>query len=358
MRAALTVNSAQAVLILCFLALATTLPLLLLPVGQAAPFTTAASIVSLALFHTLTAAGVVGVLAALYWRARDRLQSDRTISWSLALTLPFLVLVLTGPAPGDSEAAVFAVLLAALAPLVMLSAMADRARQQRLAFRQGQQEMAGAVLEHSARGERARIARELHDIVAHHISMVSVQAETARLTTPGLPEVGARQLKVIGDTARSALMEMRQLLGVLRQDVDGDVSERAPQPTLDGLADLLDQAREATGSGTRLLLRGKPLPVDPSVQLVAYRIVQEALTNARRHAAGAAVDVELRYDAATLSLRIRDNGPGPNRYLSDTGHGLTGMRERAAAVGGSLTTGAAVGGGFFVEAMLPASGYQ
>jgi signal transduction histidine kinase len=245
-----------------------------------------------------------------------------------------------------------------------------------------------------ARGERARIARELHDVVAHHISMIAVQAETARLTTPGLPAAGAQRFTEIGDTARAGLTEMRRLLGVLREDAEeagATVADRHPQPGLPQLAELVDAARDVSGTAARLIVSGPVAEFDPGVELAAYRIVQEALTNARRHAPGAAVDVELRYADDALRLRIRDNGPGPARRADGTaagpvpgttdggghapagaagepppaggdraappaggGHGLPGMRERALAVGGSLRTGAAPGGGFVVEAVLPA----
>jgi signal transduction histidine kinase len=227
--------------------------------------------------------------------------------------------------------------------------------------RSARQDIAGTLLEHTARGERARIARELHDVVAHHISMVAVQAETARLTTPGMPPVGAERLRAIGDTARTALTEMRRLLGVLREEAQGDLPDRRPQPGLAQLNELLDDARTASGTAVRLILHGRSLRLDPVVQLASYRIVQEALTNARRHAPGAAVDVELEYGPDWLGLRIRDNGPGPPSVTPSPspaadlaqGHGLAGMQERAAAVGGELRTGAAPGGGFLVEARLP-----
>jgi signal transduction histidine kinase len=160
------------------------------------------------------------------------------------------------------------------------------------ASRAAQQALAGSLLEASARGERARIVRELHDVVAHHISLVAVQAETARLATPGLPSLGAQRLSAIGDTARAALGEMRRLLGVLREDVPETVAQRQPAPGLRELLALLDEAREATGTGIRLILRGSPVELDPGVELAVHRIVQEALTNSRRHAPGAAVDVE------------------------------------------------------------------
>jgi nitrate/nitrite-specific signal transduction histidine kinase len=141
---------------------------------------------------------------------------------------------------------------------------------------------------------------------------------------------------------------------------------RQPQPGLRQLNELLDEARDASGAGLRLIVSGPPAELDPGVELAAYRIVQEALTNSRRHAPGAAVDVELRYADDALRMRIRDNGPGPpiappagsavNGATNSgySGHGLLGMRERAAAVGGELRTGPASGGGFLIEARLPA----
>ena len=170
-----------------------------------------------------------------------------------------------------------------------------------------------------------------------------------------MPAAGAQRLSAIGDTARSALTEMRRLLGVLREDTrEDDLAGRQPQPGLQQLAELLDATRDASGAGARLIIRGRLPGLDPGVELAAYRIIQEALTNTRRHAPGAAVDVELHHTGETLALRIRDNGPGPPPAVPDDGHGLAGMRERAAAVGGQLRTGEAPGGGFLVTARLPA----
>jgi signal transduction histidine kinase len=233
--------------------------------------------------------------------------------------------------------------------------IARRARREAVAHSAARQVIAGSLLEHTARGERARISRELHDVVAHHISMIAVQAESARLTTPGMPAAGAQRFSAIGDTARSALTEMRRLLGVLREDArDDDAVGRQPQPGLRQLTELLDMSRDASGAGARLIVRGRLPSLDPGVELAAYRIVQEALTNARRHAPGAAVDVELHHTGDVLAVRIRDNGPGPPVAMPDGGHGLAGMRERATAAGGELRTGAAPGGGFLVTARLPA----
>nr|WP_208329398.1 sensor histidine kinase [Streptomyces sp. 846.5] len=337
-------------LLLCLLTLAGTLPLALPRPDLSAATVTLAVVLSLVPFHTLTGAAACAQLVALYRLGRSGAQPAAAV-----LALPFLALALSDPA--DTPTRVLTVLLATLAPTAAWAGAAQRARDEALESSAARQVVVGTLLEHTARGERARIARELHDVVAHHISMISVQAETARLTTPGLPAAGAQRLSAIGDTARAALTEMRRLLGVLREDAGTETAaapaERRPQPGLGQLNDLLDDARDAAGTGTRLILRGLPDRLDPGVELAAYRIVQEALTNARRHAPGAAVDVELHYTDESLRLRIRDNGPGPAPEPAVGGHGLLGMRERAAAVGGELRTGPAPGGGFLVETVLP-----
>ncbi len=354
--------------LLALVSLATTMPLgfLWARPAWAAVIMSAASIVSLAGFQTLTVAGLIAQLTGAY-----RLGRRGSPLLSAALSLPFLILALS--ASSGSAARIPALLLASLGPAAALAGSARRAQRDAIEHSAAREAIAGTLLEHTARGERARISRELHDVVAHHISMIAVQAETARLTTPGMPAAGAQRLSSIGDTARAALTEMRRLLGVLREDTETGVADRQPQPGLRQLNELLDAAREASGTGTRLILHGAPVTLDPGVELAAYRIIQEALTNARRHAPGAAVDVELHYADDRLQLLIRDNGPGPPAAASapdatrpgaagpggvrpDGGHGLLGMRERAAAVGGVLSTGEAAGGGFLVSASLPGKG--
>ena len=343
-------------LVLALISLATTVPLgfLWARPAWAAVIMSAASIVSLAGFQTLTVAGLIAQLAGAY-----RLGRRGSPLLSAALCLPFLILALT--TSSGSAVRIPALLLASLGPAAALAGSARRAQRDAIEHSAAREAIAGTLVEHTARGERARISRELHDVVAHHISMIAVQAETARLTTPGMPAAGAQRLSSIGDTARAALTEMRRLLGVLREDTETGVADRQPQPGLRQLNELLDAAREASGTGTRLILHGTPVTLDPGVELAAYRIIQEALTNARRHAPGAAVDVELHYADDQLQLLIRDNGPGPPKALPpeappDGGHGLLGMRERAAAVGGELSTGEAAGGGFLVYATLPGKG--
>ena len=383
----------QSVLVLCLLALGSTLPLAFLRPAAAAVAITAASAASLAIFGILPIAGLAAQLIAAY-----RLGRNGSQLLAAGLALPFLALALAGPA--GTEVRVLTVLLASLVPAAAGAGIARRARAEATAHGAAQQNVAGALLEHMARGERARITRELHDVVAHHISMVAVQAETARLATAGMPPAGAQRLLAIGDTARAALTEMRRLLGVLREDAQTGAADRRPQPGLRQLNELLDEARDAAETGIRLIVSGPVTTLDPGVELAAYRIVQEALTNSRRHAPGAAADVELHYTGDSLRVRIRDNGPGPpvpalngplgGGPLGDGplrggplgvgalgggppgggplgvgapgggppggGHGVLGMQERAAAVGGTLRTAAAPGGGFLVEAWLPGKG--
>jgi signal transduction histidine kinase len=272
-----------------------------------------------------TAAVLVAQACALYLLA-ERFRA----SVMLLVGVPFVLLLLA------SEPSLYLVLLLASSIAALGLGRSRRLTGQVTAVRADQ-----AVLE-----ERARIARELHDVVAHHVSTIAIQADTARLTTPGLPPAGAEKLEAIAHTARDAMTEMRRILGVLRTEP----GVRAPQPGLDGLGDLLEAAR-SSGTPVRLELEGRVAPLAPGVELTAYRIVQESLTNARRHAPGAAVEVSLHYGADSLRVRVSDDGPGPG--ADGEGHGLLGMRERVATVGGSLTTGPADGGGFLVEARLP-----
>jgi signal transduction histidine kinase len=341
------------VLVMALLALAGTVPPAFLSAGAGAVAVSAASVLSLAVFRTFTAGGAVALVWALYRSAAGPPQGGALpLGAAVALAAPFPLVALLDPRLGG-EAAVLALLAASAAPAAVWAGAARAARAEARAQSAARQVGARSLLEHTARGERARIARELHDVVAHHISMIAVQAETARLTTPGMPAAGAQRLSAIGDTARAGLTEMRRLLGVLRQDADAEVAERRPQPGLQQLVELVDEARKASGAGVRLIVSGPAAPLDPGVELAAFRIVQEALTNVRRHAPGSAVDVELRYGAEVLRLRVRDNGPGPAGGRRPGGHGLLGMRERATAAGGSLRSGPAPGGGFLVEAALP-----
>jgi signal transduction histidine kinase len=202
----------------------------------------------------------------------------------------------------------------------------------------------------AAEAERNRISRELHDVVAHNVSVIAVQAGAARLTSQERPAQGAETLALIERTARSTLAELRTLLGILRR-ADQEGPGREPRPTLAQLDTLVARAREA---GLRLEARveGTLEALPAMVDLSAYRIVQEALTNIMKHAPGAHAHLLVRRTDRAIDLVVVDDGPGAAPTPSG-GQGLIGMRERAALVGGHLTAGPALGGGFRVQAQLP-----
>jgi signal transduction histidine kinase len=201
--------------------------------------------------------------------------------------------------------------------------------------------------------ERNRIARELHDVVAHNVSVIAVQAGAARMTSGGDPELANQTLGLIERTARSTLAELRALLGILRRH-DGEPTGRGPQPTLAQLDVLVAQAREA-GLRVQARVQGDLGGLPATVDLSAYRIVQEALTNVLKHAPGSRVHLLVRRAPGAIDLVVVDDGPGGLPDASG-GQGLIGMRERAALVGGRLSAGPALGGGFRVQARLPVEG--
>jgi signal transduction histidine kinase len=198
--------------------------------------------------------------------------------------------------------------------------------------------------------ERARIARELHDIVAHSISVVTIQTQAVRRRLGPQHQREIDDLRAVEQTAREAMAEMRRLFGVLR--ADDRPASLAPQPGLDQLERLVAGTR-AAGLEVEVAVDGEPAPLPPGVDLAAYRIVQEALTNALRHGRGRRALVRLRYEEAALELVVEDDGRGG--FPSGTGHGLVGMRERVALYGGTLDVGPCRGGGFRVRALLPSA---
>nr|WP_243745334.1 sensor histidine kinase [Streptomyces hainanensis] len=205
--------------------------------------------------------------------------------------------------------------------------------------------------------ERARIARELHDVVAHHMSVITVQADSAPYRIEGVPEPVRAEFAAIADTARQSLAEMRRLLGVLRAENAGGDPELVPQPGLDELGALVESTVRA-GVAARLTVTGEPADLPQAITLNAYRIVQEALANVVRHAPGAAATVRVTVPGDRSALRVEVvNGPAataaPPLETQGTGHGLVGMRERTRLVGGTLETGPTPEGGFRVAAVLP-----
>jgi signal transduction histidine kinase len=234
---------------------------------------------------------------------------------------------------------------------IALDSISSRWRTQRALAAQTKRaelEQAGrAVLE-----ERTRIARELHDVVAHHMSLIAVRAETAPYRLSDLPESARAEFGSISSVAREALTDMRRLLGVLRYDQPGGL---APQPGLSDLPALVEAARRA-GVSVELSVSPALDQLSAGIALCAYRIVQESLSNASQHAPGTPITVSVGRDAAAVVLRVA-NGPGEPAGLPGSerrpGHGLTGMRERVALLGGTLSAGPAPDGGFVVSAVLP-----
>ena len=200
--------------------------------------------------------------------------------------------------------------------------------------------------------ERARIARELHDIVAHSVSVMVLQAGAVRHRLPDALVDEADALQGVEKTGRTALAEMRRLLGAMRRD--GDDLELAPQPGLAGLYALVDEVGGA-GLPVRLHVDGEPFALPQGIDLSAYRIVQEGLTNALKHARASEADVTVSYRPSELRIEVRDNGRG-SATSDGLGHGLVGIRERVKIYGGEMTAGPATGGGFNLSARLPLGG--
>jgi signal transduction histidine kinase len=298
--------------------------------------------------------------------------------------------------PGHSEPydALFQVFIFAAA---MGAGLLSRAMRSSLRTAQQRAERAEAELDRgtarAAAAERARIARELHDVVAHHVSLMAVQAEAAGALLPGRPEEAAHSVSVIGDTARTALTELRRLLGVLRGP--SERLDTAPAASLSELADVLATVRSA-GLPVDFEVSGTPTAVAPGVELAAYRIVQEALTNTLRHSAAERASVTIGYEPGFVTVSVTDAGPRrgaaprltqrgaaprltqrgaagalvtpdrdiaipsadgdggrPGLVAAGPGFGLAGIAERVASCGGSLTVGPTATAGFAVTARLP-----
>jgi len=269
--------------------------------------------------------------------------------WMWALSLIPWWLWLTADIPNWHGPAGSVVVFTAM--VIAVDSIGSRLRAQRFLATQTER----AEVERARRAvleERTRIARELHDVVAHHMSLIAVRAETAPYRLTGLSESAQAEFSSLSEVAREALAEMRRLLGVLRHDQPAAL---APQPQLSDLPALVDAARRA-GAPVEFSAPAALGQVPAGVGVCAYRIVQESLSNASQHAPGAAVSVSVYQDGSAVLLRVA-NGPGgpasPSRSERGPGHGLTGMRERVALLGGSLSAGPAPDGGYVVSAVLP-----
>jgi signal transduction histidine kinase len=201
--------------------------------------------------------------------------------------------------------------------------------------------------------ERARIARELHDVVAHAVSVMVLHVGAVRHKLPDTLADDADALQGVEETGRTALAEMRRLLGAMRRDDDS--LELGPQPSLDSL-DSLAAGVESAGLPVRLHVEGEQFRLPRAIDLSAYRIVQEGLTNALKHARAGHADVTVRYRADELQIEVRDDGPG-SASSDGHGHGLVGIRERVKIYGGEMSAGTAPEGGFVLSARLPLAGY-
>ncbi|HEV2636141.1 MAG TPA: histidine kinase [Actinocrinis sp.] len=207
----------------------------------------------------------------------------------------------------------------------------------------------------AAARERAAIARELHDVIAHHISLIAVRAGTAPYSQPGLPEPARAAFEEIAGQARTALSELRTVLGVLR--AEAGAAEHSPQPCLADLPDLARRMRDA-GTEVSVTVRGRVRALAGSVELCGYRIIQESLTNTGRHAPGSRACVDIDYRDEQLVVTVHDDGAGrPTANecptVGESGFGLIGMRERVAMLHGTMAAGPDPDGGFRVTAQLP-----
>jgi signal transduction histidine kinase len=212
-------------------------------------------------------------------------------------------------------------------------------------------EVAAALAE-----ERGRIARELHDVVAHCVSVMVVQAGVSEALLEGSPDRAREPLREVQKTGRDAISELTRMLGVLRGGPGGSSYELTPQPGTAQLPELVDRLC-ASGLEVHLVSCGEPRPLPPGVDLTVFRIVQESLTNTLRHAGpGARAQVELRYLSEAIEVEVTDDGTGPVSRSGATGHGLIGMAERTTVFGGRIQTGPRPAGGFRVHVVLPLEG--
>ncbi|UFR03102.1 sensor histidine kinase [Streptomyces sp. Go40/10] len=262
--------------------------------------------------------------------------------------------------PGQVAIAVFQTV-----PFALAWVLGDSMRTRRAYFAQLEERASRLEKEREAQAkvavaaERARIARELHDVVAHNVSVMVVQADGAAYVMDAAPDQAKKALETISSTGRQALAEMRRLLGVLRTGEHQESGEYVPQPDVEQIDDLVEQCR-SSGLPVDFKVEGTPRPLPSGVELTAYRIVQEALTNTRKHGGpNAGASVRLVYFDDGLGLLVEDDGKGAPHELYEEGgadgqgHGLIGMRERVGMVGGTLDAGPRPGGGFRISALLP-----
>jgi signal transduction histidine kinase len=311
--------------------------------------------------------GVVGLATAFLL---GNLRDDRQAGIGLAIVLGSIVVVVTNiPGPQSASDLIFIPLRFVVAWVAgyalraraeqaeaaeMRATLAEREREaaeMRATLAEREREAAARV---AVAEERARIARELHDIVAHAMSVMVLQVGAVRHKLPQTLKEDRDALGRVEQAGRAALAEMRRLLGAMRRDGEG--VELGPQPGLDALDSLVEDVSRA-GLPVRLHVDGEPFPLPRAIDLSAYRIVQEGLTNALKHADASHADVTVRYRRDELTLEVADDGTGPGT-TNGHGHGLLGIRERVNIYGGEMSAGAARAGGFILSARLPVDRYQ
>ncbi|MBD0838933.1 MULTISPECIES: sensor histidine kinase [unclassified Streptomyces] len=269
------------------------------------------------------------------------------------------------PENQSSPLGTLAIMVFTTVPFALAWVLGDSIRTRRAYFAQLEERATRLEKEREAQAkvavaaERARIARELHDVVAHNVSVMVVQADGAAYVLDAAPDQAKKALETISSTGRQALAEMRRLLGVLRTGEHQESGEYVPQPDVEQIDELVEQCR-TSGLPVDFKVEGTPRPLPSGVELTAYRIVQEALTNTRKHGGpNAGASVRLVYFDDGLGLLVEDDGKGaPHELYEDggidgQGHGLIGMRERVGMVGGTLDAGPRPGGGFRISALLP-----
>jgi len=313
-----------------------------------------------------------------FYTVMDR--SSTRVRWVMsAVTLAGLIQGQTTPHHTEPYDFFIALLQIAVAGLAGLVSRTRRTYLQEVEARAEQAAQRDREATLAAAQERTRIARELHDVVAHHVSLMAVQSEAAASLLPGRPAEAAKSVQIIGQTAREALTELRRFLGVLRgpADVAGRRASTSPSPSISELDQMLVPVRQA-GIAVDLRVEGNPARLAPGVDLAAYRIVQEALTNTVRHSGASQVAVTVSYEPGYVTVSVTDTGNGPAagaagpeaepagaglrqplngssaRSAGPGGFGLAGIAERVASCGGSLAVGPGRAGGFAVTARLPA----
>jgi signal transduction histidine kinase len=328
---------------------------------------TALTFVDGLLIPFIASLGIVGLATAVLL---GNLRGDRQAGIGLAIVLGCIVVVVANiPGPQLASDLVFIPLRFVVAWVAgyalraraeqaeaaeMRATLAEREREaaeMRATLAEREREAAARV---AVAEERARIARELHDIVAHAMSVMVLQVGAVRHKLPQTLEEDRDALGRVEQAGRTALAEMRRLLGAMRSDGEG--VELGPQPGLDALDSLVDDVSRA-GLPVRVHVDGEPFPLPRAIDLSAYRIVQEGLTNALKHAHASHADVTVRYQPDTVELEVADDGRGP-ATTNGRGHGLLGIRERVNIYGGKMSAGAAPAGGYVLSARLPVDRYQ